>query len=438
MDINLNNFYYPISFVKEKWLMASPQQKQIFAIASLALSCLTAAYLVWRCCLKGRAQEKKAQDQTQISKEVAKVEGKEIAKEEGKEEALVVSSPAKTLEKEKVKPLEVPAEESALTESVKEKKDSSKEPAKEIVKEKVTESPIKKEPVNSPVKQPEVVPNSQLISRPIVTDKHGRKWEGEFDETFTGQGKMTNRNGTVRDGHFKNGKLNGEGTYTNVSGSKLKGLFQNDALQSGHGKLIKADKILEGEFQGDLLNGEGTITHPNKKVETGQFINNVLQKGKITESSGRVRDGHFQGGKLHGQGKISYLIGVDASQEGQVLGEDEGQFQDDLLDGEGEKRYPGGKVEKGTFSKGKFITPSEGDKIEKTPVKKIENTPVKSLLGEEEFLSDSPSVKDEEFQISPVITNDGNRRFSEIQDSLPKKRKISRWSGVNELSPIKK
>lgn len=209
-----------------------------------------------------------------------------------------------------------------------------------------------------------------------VTYGDGTVDEGDFSKgKLNGRGKRTLPNGTMEEGEFKNGKLHGSGRrlkkldFKNIT---EEGEFKNGKLH-GKGKLEiysiilhKIQRTCEGEFkegffeQGQItydngkleegkfsiyeLHGQGVRTLPNGTVEKGKFDYSELHQGVIINAHGDIEaEGEFKQGELWtGKGKKTFSDGTIH----------EGEFKKGKLDGKGQVTYPDGEIKQGTFKNG--------------------------------------------------------------------------------------
>ncbi len=83
--------------------------------------------------------------------------------------------------------------------------------------------------------------------------------------------------------------------------------------------------VIEGEFLESSL-AHGRITYENGDIHEGEFVDEILNgQGKITFSSGDINEGYFVNGALNGQGKIIMT-------NGNIL---EGSFIENEINGTG-------------------------------------------------------------------------------------------------------
>ncbi len=152
--------------------------------------------------------------------------------------------------------------------------------------------------------------------------------------------------GTVSEGKFIDGKLNGKGRSILADGSIYEGDYKNWEWD-GHGKLIFADGgIYEGEFKDSKRDGKGKETFSNGAVYEGDFKdNNWNGHGKLIFADGGIYEGEFKGGKRDGKGKLMFPKG----------GSYEGEFNDNKRDGKGKYVYPNGDIEEGDFKQNNFV-----------------------------------------------------------------------------------
>lgn len=194
---------------------------------------------------------------------------------------------------------------------------------------------------------------SKIKKEPLSReDPFGNTYEGDFDENFNGQGKMTNLINDIREGEFKNGFLNGKGKVNYANGNYEEGFFESNKLKKGRGKIKNGFGTREGEFENSLL-VKGKIAYPSGMICEGTFKNGLLHGQGENCHNNTVKTGEFENGLLR-RGKISFPNG-DIH---------EGEFFKDLLMGKGKITYANGTTEEGNFVSGKLIKDKD-DKIKK-------------------------------------------------------------------------
>ena len=119
----------------------------------------------------------------------------------------------------------------------------------------------------------------------ICQTPDGKSWtyEGRFVKgVFEGPGRLTWTDGSVRDGQFSGGKLNGFGKYIDPDGATIYEGEWKDNECSGQGTIRKDGYVWKGTFARDKLNGDGAIyTADGELVYRGRFRDNVMADGLL-------------------------------------------------------------------------------------------------------------------------------------------------------------
>lgn len=162
--------------------------------------------------------------------------------------------------------------------------------------------------------------------------------------------------GINNEGKNNNGKLNGFGKYRDENGTLYEGIFEQGVL-NGIGKIIMIKEIVNKE-KGKTI---------NKIVYKGN-INNFKKEGYGTEICDEyIYEGNFHNNRKKGNGKIQFLISGDSY---------EGEFDNDKITGYGhyiwsnKHEYIGDFIEGEMHGKGKYIWP-DGNEYEGEYIKNI-------------------------------------------------------------------
>lgn len=289
MNIHFSSIYHStISSFKERWLSASHQNK-IITVALFALSCVTAVYLIKRCCLERKVIPLNKQENTEapktVVKEIEKPPQDDTTKKVPKEDRNPQGSAPKPVE-EKQKPVKEEKDEDGFT-----------------ILNDTTIGEFTGKGVwvrvwdNKTYTQKGTFLNGDLQTGKI-TQPDGSFDEGQFkdDQLVDGYRKIVNLHGFGynQEGEVREGTFDGsckfifpkkiiEGTYSDkwFTPTKITDLTEHNG------------KIFEGTFKGTTIDSyllvTGTITYPDKSVDAGEFDENGnLVKGTITTLQGSV------------------------------------------------------------------------------------------------------------------------------------------------------
>lgn len=158
-----------------------------------------------------------------------------------------------------------------------------------------------------------------------------------------GKGVMEYSDGTVYDGEFKQGRLDGPGVLKRVDGEVRTGTFVDGQLE-GKGSVVEATQTrYEGELRAGNYQGQGRMEFANGTRYEGSFVAGKFQgKGKLSYSDGSVAEGDFLAGELHGAITMLYADGTRYI----------GQYLNGRRDGEGTITYASGRIEAGEWKAG--------------------------------------------------------------------------------------
>lgn len=178
-------------------------------------------------------------------------------------------------------------------------------------------------------------------------------YEGNLDENMQpiGFGKRYVE-GSVYEGNFLNGMLDGEATYKKPNGENFKGNYLKGAIH-GKGKIeFGENNFYEGEFKDGVFEGEGVLRQQNSTY-TGPFKNGKFHGyGELVQDDGTMLKGDFVDGNVTGKAE---LVSEVSSYKGDMKA--------GFMEGEGELTDKNGFVYKGEFlqgmkhGKGKFFSP---------------------------------------------------------------------------------
>lgn len=159
----------------------------------------------------------------------------------------------------------------------------------------------------------------------------GKCIEGNCDD---GYGKYQDDDGSIYEGTWVNGFLEGNGKIIIIDGSIYEGFFKRGKL-FGQGFYQDKEKKYIGEFKFDLPWGNGDMTFQNGDHYVGQFVKgNFEGNGIMYYKNGDIYDGQWLHGKKNGK---FYIKRID----GRVL---YCTFLNDKFEGECKIIYPDGKI----------------------------------------------------------------------------------------------
>jgi len=124
---------------------------------------------------------------------------------------------------------------------------------------------------------------------------------------FTGWGRIIYNNGQVLEGKYYKGKLNGKGVYK-YKDTLYFGDFR-DNIREGKGVLINKKFRYKGQFNMGKIDGYGKIVFLDNKEGIGEYEgffkeNNIEGKGTMKWKNGNVYEGEMKKGKMNGHGKF--------------------------------------------------------------------------------------------------------------------------------------
>lgn len=158
---------------------------------------------------------------------------------------------------------------------------------------------------------------------------NGEKYEGYWlNDKYHYYGRLITEKGTILEGRFIEGKLNGKGRELCEEYIYI-GDFV-DSKKEGEGKMITNDYEYTGGYIDDKKNGEGefiSLVEENLFSYEGEFgDDNFNGQGMINYPNGEKYIGDFENGKEHGKGEMTFPL----TQEKYV-----GDFEEGMRNGEG-------------------------------------------------------------------------------------------------------
>ncbi|MDX1757150.1 MAG: PEGA domain-containing protein [Marinobacter sp.] len=161
----------------------------------------------------------------------------------------------------------------------------------------------------------------------------------------TGDGRYIDDTGLRYEGHFVDGKFDGQGTAWYPDGGRYEGDWQAGA-RHGEGRYRAADDSLyTGQFADNGFSGQGTLTLANGDILSGQWQDSKLNgHGSLTTADGMLYVGGFRDGEFHGEGTLTYPDGRHY----------QGEFSNGRFHGSGSEVFASGKKYQGQYMDGKF------------------------------------------------------------------------------------
>ena len=159
-----------------------------------------------------------------------------------------------------------------------------------------------------------------------------------------GQGKYTH-DGTVLEGTFVHGSLQGQGTHIWADGTKYIGNFEN-GKRSGQGIMYYNDgAVYQGQWADSKRSGQGRLTYANGTYCEGTWVDgNLNGEGIFVWSENEKYVGHFVDGKRNGYGIYYFPNGARY----------EGNWVDGERQGQGTVYYADGSSQSGTWVNGEL------------------------------------------------------------------------------------
>eukprot|EP01124_Arcella_intermedia_P013534 TRINITY_DN19939_c0_g1_i1.p1 TRINITY_DN19939_c0_g1~~TRINITY_DN19939_c0_g1_i1.p1 ORF type:complete len:921 (+),score=252.59 TRINITY_DN19939_c0_g1_i1:23-2764(+) len=113
------------------------------------------------------------------------------------------------------------------------------------------------------------------------------------------------KDGSMYKGHWLNAKIHGKGILESSNGTVIEGNFERGFIQ-GFGKAVYAEATYEGEWSEDLPHGNGTLSYTNGTTYSGEWVNGrKIGQGKIVWPNGDSYVGSWNNDKMDGKGILS-------------------------------------------------------------------------------------------------------------------------------------
>ena len=185
----------------------------------------------------------------------------------------------------------------------------------------------------------------------------GKVYEGEIQNKKPhGVGKMTYKDGRVREGIWEDGKIlyegqlnkrgqpHGTGTWFYPHGTYEGGWQNGQKHGNGNAEWGYGSTSYKGGWKFNLPDGFGIYKYQNGDVYNGGFRAGKRHgNGLMTYANGDTYDGQWENGKKDGQGKLKY-------NNGDMY---EGNFNNDKIHGNGTFVNAAGDTIQGEWKKGK-------------------------------------------------------------------------------------
>lgn len=196
----------------------------------------------------------------------------------------------------------------------------------------------------------ELVPATQLNQLHPKVVELAVKYPAPFEICLPAtEGQQTayqfKKTGSSYQGEVLDGKPHGRGTIVTTKGALIQGLFENGVMKGSSRIIDPSGTVYVGHIQNRLKNGKGFYR------ESGGCTIDALWENGITNgfvtvrapNGGIIFEGTTVAGKRHGFGKLHNHLQKYSY---------EGEFENDLFNGQGKKIFENGKQYVGTFRSG--------------------------------------------------------------------------------------
>lgn len=143
---------------------------------------------------------------------------------------------------------------------------------------------------------------AKLKRRSCVTPERDINKEPNFIPVLEERRQKTLDDGTVEEGKFKDGVLEGYGSKKFSNGDFEEGFYVRGLLHGNGKKSLENGEILEGKFKYGYLNGKGSHTLTDGVICVGEFKDGLLEgMGSIEYPSQRIFLRHLMEVQISGQ-----------------------------------------------------------------------------------------------------------------------------------------
>jgi hypothetical protein len=177
--------------------------------------------------------------------------------------------------------------------------------------------------------------NGKKHGRGVLTQANGDVYEGHWkDGKREGRGVCWWGNGDAYEGEWKNDKIHGKGLFISKSGDKYEGEYKN-GKREGEGlyRAVSGDSY-KGHWKNDKMEGMGVYKWKNGDVYEGNWKNDKIEEKGVYQwrsgpRGGDKYEGEYKSDKMEGKGKYWFGNGLLS---GYVY---EGEFKKDTFNGQG-------------------------------------------------------------------------------------------------------
>lgn len=153
------------------------------------------------------------------------------------------------------------------------------------------------------------------------------------------------KTGSTYQGEVLDSKPDGRGIIVTTKGAMIQGLFEKGAMKGAARIIDPNGTVYIGHIENRLKNGKGFYRESGGCTIDADWLNGVTNGFVVVRAPNgqTIFEGTTIAGKRHGFGKLRNLIQKFTY---------EGEFRDDMFNGEGIKIFDSGKVYRGNFRNG--------------------------------------------------------------------------------------